>query len=314
MFNFVQLLILLAGKRGKGKAMKTSLHKKKSKMGQITIRPFSESDVAEAMKLKERADWNQTEKDWQRLINLDPQGSFAACLDGRVIGTVTTITYGRKLSWIGMMLVDSLCRRCGIGTGLMQTALHYLDRIGVASIKLNATPAGRPLYESLGFRAEGRIERWAGNAPCIENKDRLKIDSETRPAIDEFDRQAFGVDRRVLLDFLMADCPVKPLMDKAPDGRLEGYALARPGSEAFYLGPIVAGNKEAALSLLDGMLSQLVGKTIYLDFNTGFGLGTEVLTHRGLVKQRDLAQMHFGQESSAGTSSLIFGIAGPELG
>ena len=283
-------------------------------MGQIAIRPFSESDLAEVMKLKERADWNQTEKDWQRLITLDPQGSFVACLDGRVIGTVTTITYGRKLSWIGMMLVDPLYRRRGIGTTLMQTALQYLDRIGVDSIKLDATPDGRPLYESLGFRAEGRIERWAGNAPFIEKKDRLKIDSETRPAIDELDRQAFGVDRRVLLDFLLADCPVKPLMDKAPDGRLEGYILARPGSKVFYIGPVVARNKEVVLSLLDGMLSQLVGKTIYLDFNTGFGLGTEVLTHRGLVKQRDLTRMHFSQECSAGTSSLIFGIAGPELG
>jgi hypothetical protein len=76
----------------------------------------------------------------------------------------------------------------------------------------------------------------------------------------------------------------------------------------------VARNKEVALSLLDGMLSQLVGKTIYLDFNTGFGLGTEVLTHCGLVKQRDLIRMHFSQECSAVTSSLIFGIAGPELG
>jgi predicted N-acetyltransferase YhbS len=283
-------------------------------MDEIAIRPFRESDLAEAMKLKERADWNQTEKDWQRLSNLDPQGSFVACLDGRVIGTVTTITYGRKLSWIGMMLVDSLYRRRGIGTGLMQTALHYLDRIGVASIKLDATPAGRPLYESLGFRAEGRIERWAGIAPAIEKKNRLKIDPETRPAINEFDREAFGVDRRVLLDFLIADCPVKPLMDKAPDGRLEGYVLARPGSKAFYIGPVVARNQEVALSLLDGMLSQLVGKTIYLDLNTGFGLGTEVLTHRGLVKQRELTRMHFGQESSFGTSSLIFGIAGTELG
>ena len=283
-------------------------------MGQIVIRPFRESDLAEAMKLKESADWNQTEKDWQRLIDLDPEGSFAAYLDGRVIGTVTTITYGRKLSWIGMMLVDFLYRRLGIGIGLMQAALHYLHGIGVDSIKLDATPAGRPLYESLGFRAEGQIERWAGNATWLAKQDRLKIDPENRLVIDEFDCQAFGVDRRILLDFLIADCPVEPLMVKAPDGRLEGYALARPGSKAFYIGPIVAKYKEVALSLLDGMLSQLIGKPIYLDFNTGFGLETEVLTHRGLVKQRDLTRMGFSQERSVGTSNLIFGIAGPELG
>jgi hypothetical protein len=62
------------------------------------------------------------------------------------------------------------------------------------------------------------------------------------------------------------------------------------------------------------MLGQLAGEKVYLDFNTAFGLGSEVLVDRGLVKQRDLTQMAFGPESRAGLSKRIFGLAGPEMG
>jgi hypothetical protein len=228
---------------------------------------------------------------------------------------VTTISYEKELAWIGMMLVDPFYRRRRIGTALMETALSYLRGIGIAPIKLDATPAGRPLYESLGFMVEGRIERWEGIAPEFSMNDGLEKGAELRPAIDELDQRAFGVDRRALLDRLIKDCPVKPLMVRTPDGRPEGYALARLGTKAFYIGPVVAKGKEAALLLLDGMLSQLAGEKIYLDFNTAFPIKPiEELIRRGFVKQRDLQRMRFGRENGTGTSDLVFGIAGPELG
>jgi len=282
--------------------------------GEIAIGQFSESDLTEAMGLKEQANWNQTENDWHRLLNLGPQGCFAAHHARRVIGTVTTVTYGRELSWIGMMLVDPGYRRRGVGTRLMQTALDYLQGIGVTSIKLDATALGRSLYETLGFMAEGMIEHWEGVAPAVERKDLLKIDPQTRPTVYALDRLAFGADRRPLLDSLINDSPVAPLMVMTPKGQLDGYALARPGSNAFYVGPVVAMSKESALSLFDGMLSQLAGKKVYLNFHTGFGIDSKVLSQRGFVKKRDLIRMRFSQESSAGTSNLIFGIAGPEVG
>lgn len=280
----------------------------------IEIRLLSTSDLTAAMGLKELAGWNQTEGDWRRLLHFGPRGCFAACLDGRLIGTVTTAPYGTDLAWIGMMLVSPEYRRQGIGTALMQAALDYLRGIGVVSIKLDATALGRPLYESLGFIAEGLIERWEGVAPLVEKKDPALITETTRPAVYALDRQAFGADRRPWLDALMAGSPVGSLMAMSSDDHLVGYGLMRPGSQAFYVGPVIARGKEAALSLFDGLLSQLAGEKVYLDFNTGFGSGPEMLAKRGFVKQRDLIRMRFGIENQAGRSNLIFGIAGPEIG
>jgi GNAT superfamily N-acetyltransferase len=280
----------------------------------VEIELLSEVHLPEALRLTEQSQWNQTEQDWRRLLQTPPKGCFGALLDGFLIGTVTTVAYGRELAWIGMMLVDPDYRRRGLGTRLMRTALEHLERIGVNSIKLDATPAGRPLYESLGFRSEGLVERWEGMGQPVVKKKWPAWDERHRPAVYAFDRLAFGADRSPILASLMEDSPVVPLVAINLEGQLEGFALARPGRRAFYVGPVAARGQGTALALLDGMLGQLAGEKVYLDFNTGFGLGSEVLVDRGLVKQRDLIQMAFGPESQAGLSKRIFGLAGPEMG
>src|ERR1700755_2266893 len=135
----------------------------------INIRLLFESDIPAAMRLKEAAGWNQTEKDWQRLLSLQPNGCFAAVKDDRLVGTTTTTTYGSELAWIGMVLVDPQAQRQGIATQLMNVAIDYL-KDKVATVELDATAQGKPVYERLGFRAESMLQRWSGisNARNVE--------------------------------------------------------------------------------------------------------------------------------------------------
>ena len=76
----------------------------------------------------------------------------------------------------------------------------------------------------------------------------------------------------------------------------------------------MATDQNAAASLLDGMLNQLDGRDVFIDINTGFEVSARIVAERGFVKQRDFIRMRLGLESNAGTSSLIFAIAGPEVG
>src|SRR5207253_338766 len=73
--------------------------------------------------------------------------------------------YGRA-GWVGMVLVDPEFRRRGVATALMGAALDHLRRRGVTTVKLDATPAGRSVYERLGFEPESLLRRWAGEAPA----------------------------------------------------------------------------------------------------------------------------------------------------
>jgi GNAT superfamily N-acetyltransferase len=285
--------------------------------GRIEIRLLGESDIPAAMRLKELARWNQTESDWRRLLQLEPSGCFGAFLDASLVGTTTTTTYDRELAWIGMVLVSPENRRRGIATQLIKTALEYLSG-KVRTVKLDATPEGQPVYEGLGFEVESLIERWVGVAPVrtVYSSNVVgdtNLDFETCSEMVELDRLIFGVDRSRLIKILIDNACVAPAFERAADGRLSGYGLARRGASADYVGPVIVTEAETAAPLLDRLLGQLPDQQIYVDLNSSFKTGERVLTDRGFRKQRNLIRMSYGTKSNH-TSPFVFAIAGPEVG
>jgi GNAT superfamily N-acetyltransferase len=280
----------------------------------LQVRLLLESDIAAAMRLKDAAGWNQTEADWRRLLLLEPNGCFCAVKDGRVVGTTTTTRYGEKLAWIGMVLVDPDYRGQGIATKLMTIAMDYLyDR--VETLKLDATAQGGPLYQRFGFVVESVVERWkrTGNSIGRDTQRGVNIAADDLRDLLVLDQRAFGADRSQLLEQLTAETYVAPVFIRAADGALSGYALARSGTKAAYIGPVVTADPLRVETLLDDVLSQLPGEHVYVDLNTECGAGANVLSDRGFVKERDLIRMST-RSSGVKTSPLVFAIAGPELG
>lgn len=278
------------------------------------IRLLTESDLEKAMRLKEQARWNQTREDWQRLLQLTPQGCFAAVCEGELVGTITTILYGQQLAWIGMVLVDVEYRRRGIASQLMKAAHQYLHEAGVRTVKLDATPDGRKVYEALGYQTECLIERWSGIARSSLSGKNESANIDELTAILQIDLKAFGLDRSGLLASLYDKRTANGRVIKSSDSKVEGYVLTRPGTAASYIGPLVASSVEIAESLLDSACTQLSGQQVYVDVNTEFPQGQEFLSARGFIKQRDLYRMFYGENCEAGTSNLVMAIAGPELG
>src|SRR6185503_10802164 len=276
---------------------------------QVEIRLLFESDIPAAMQLKEAAGWNQTEDDWRRLLWLEPNGCFCAIKDDRLVGTTTTTTYGDELAWVGMVLVDPQHRRQGIAAKLMSVALEYLNgRVG--TVKLDATALGQPVYERFGFQVESLVERWSGAG---NSRGRDDTNTDALREILSLDRVAFNADRSRLIEALISRSVVPPVLVRDADGALSGYALARHGTRANYVGPVVAKDPEQVETLLDEVLSQLGDSRVYIDFNRECSAGMSLLSDRGFVKERDLIRMTSGQRG-AKTSPLIVAIAGPEVG
>src|SRR5690625_4020029 len=96
----------------------------------IKLRPMQRSDIPFAMRLKEAAGWNQLPEDWDFLIRNGSDGNMVAMLEGQPAGTVTTLTYGDRFSWIGMVMVDPGMRRRGVGTHLLKAAIDKARRHG----------------------------------------------------------------------------------------------------------------------------------------------------------------------------------------
>ena len=219
------------------------------------IRPRIEileaADISVAGVLSRAAGWNQLPADWQRFIKQNPEGCFKAVWDQRVVGTVTTTCHGDRLAWIGMMLVDSEYRRRGIGCQLMRHALSHLRSRGIRSIKLDATDAGRSLYERLGFSVQWRWDRWQlsgeRSLPKPAQRDDWLSDAAAIEAASPLDRSAFGCARRPWLRSLARDAVTV--------GCIDGMGMIRPGRMASHLGPIVARGPAMAQQLVSRLLA-----------------------------------------------------------
>lgn len=270
-------------------------------------------DVPHALKLSTQANWNQMEADWQRYIALEPDGCFVAEVDGNVCGTVTSIDYERRFAWIGMLLVDPNYRGRGMGTALVRHAIAYLKSIGTRTIKLDATPAGKPIYDKLGFEEELVGERWAGSA--LASDGRLPRASRTdMKDILALDTEAFGADRSRVIERLFSEFPEDVEIVRDAQGRLLGYAATRPGRRAWYFGPCVARDRETAFRLFESAMARLAGEPLYIDIITASRRVRQRLAEYGFTRTRTLTRMYLGTENIAPDAELTLAVAGFEKG
>jgi len=208
-------------------------------MKSIRIRVMKAEDREFGLRLSRQAQWNQTEADWLRFMHFEPDGCFVAELDGCAVGTITACVFG-SVAWIAMVLVDVNARGQGIGIRLLRYALDYLENRRVQTIRLDATSAGRPVYEKLGFMAEYEVVRYEGLAPqCPESQVVADLAPDAYRDIVEFDRKETGTDRGKVLVRLFGEFP-QGLRVVRRRSTVEGYAAVRPGANAIQVGPCVA--------------------------------------------------------------------------
>jgi GNAT superfamily N-acetyltransferase len=278
----------------------------------LRIRGMTVADIALGMRLKEQAGWNQVEGDWRRLLDLQPDGCFVAELDGAPVGTVTTCRFG-LVAWVAMMLVDRSFRGHGIGRALMSRAVGDLDSAGIRTIRLDATPLGQPLYESLDFVAEATFARYGGVLPPAEGPPKLSEmrASEVVDRLTVLDHCVTGTDRGRLLRRLANEYP-DSLRVAIEGGEIAGYLLARPGSKATRIGPCIAGARAGPL-LLDDARRMYAGEAATIDIPIDNGPAAELVTSWGLSVSSFLTRMGRGLRVKEDLNKL-WASAGPEKG
>lgn len=283
-------------------------------MTQISLRRMTPADLDFGMRLKDAAGWNQTPADWRRLLALNPEGCFVALADGVRAGTVTGLPYG-TMGWVGMMLVDPDQRRLGIGRALLKRILRSLgEERGCSSVRLDATPLGKTLYDTEGFKDEYRLERRLRSPAPAEAPPLPAVADRDLPAILELDHEAFGYDRSALLRALLGELPSFAAAAWGKDGRLDGYLLARPGTRADFLGPWVARDAGTAEALLRAAVAALATRPLFVDAVLPNPAAADIAARLGFVPQREFIRMGRGGLPYREDVRLTFGSAGPELG
>jgi ribosomal protein S18 acetylase RimI-like enzyme len=270
-------------------------------MKDFQIRVMTVDDIDFADSLRATAGWNQTKADWRRFIELAPQGCFIAESQGVRAGTATTISYQNKIAWIGMVLVDPERRRHGIGRGLLLHCIEHLRASGVQCIKLDATPLGKKLYDTLGFVDEWTLTRWRGNVTAAPNREFNQISISEIAKLDE---AAFGVNRTDFLRRLAADSRTVFLSG-------EGFGMLRPGARAFYFGPVVAKSHAVGLRIMEALLP---GGEIIVDIPDNNRAAVAWAQSLGLTAERQLHRMRLGPAIPQPAPETLFAIAAPEVG
>ena len=277
----------------------------------IRIRALTHDDIPLAMKLKDQAGWNQTEADWRRFLDMEPDGCFAAEWDGQAVGTTVTCVFG-SVAWIAMVLVDPEWRGRGIGKALMSHALSFLDAQGVPSVRLDATALGKPLYEKLGFVAEYELARYEGIPQGGDESHAVeKANAKDWPQLFQLDREITRADRSKFLTRLFSERREDVQMVRSGT-EIVGFLAGRPGVRAWQIGPCLATHGAGAMLLADAAHRHVRGR-VFIDIPVD-NQGAANMAHRlGLTVQRHLVRMCRGRPVTERTDR-IWASSGPELG
>jgi predicted N-acetyltransferase YhbS len=273
-------------------------------------------DIVYAMKLSNAEGWNQTENDWKLLIESPQNVCLVAEYNKKIIGTTTAMNYANQIAWIGMVLVAKESRGQGISKLLLTNILKKLESF--ESIKLDATPAGKQVYQKFDFKDEYLITRVVtGSMTNLSFEDdttlaesiRLK-DIEEIVALDE---HVFGTNRRQLIESLINRYPHKAWLLKR-NNSIAGFALGRDGNKYHQVGPVCGSTINDVKMLIRRALKELIYQPVVIDVLSEKEDLISWLHSIGFTMQRHFVRMYKKENLFPGIVNKQYLICGPEFG
>lgn len=285
--------------------------------GPVVTRRMDPADIPAALGLCRASGWNQTAAEWELFLRANPEACFVAQHNGCVVGTAAAIVHGGAVAWIAMVLVDPVFRRRGIGKLMLRTLLEGLA--GYPCIRLDATPAGKKVYDKLGFADEYSLMRLRAPAPGVlpampDTPVCRPMQDSDLPAVTAFDARAFGIARPAFLAGLRAMAPAYAWVADDARGALQGFTLGRPGVNADQIGPVSAVDRGTAMALASAAFGHLSGRPVIVDATLADEAWSAWLARLGFVEERPFMRMCRGERVHAGAPELRFAISGPEFG
>ena len=281
----------------------------------FSIRPMTVHDIPAGLRLCRVSRWNQLASDWQQLLALNPNGARVAVVDGRVVASVAALDYDARFGWVAMVLVDPAHRRQGLGTAMLTAGLELLAHLPL--VRLDATPAGYPIYRARGFEEEYRLVRMErGVSDRVAAAARVGVRRMTpadHAAIAAWDLDVFGASRRLLIEWLAAGAQSYAWVAEDASG-ITGWMCGRHGFAFDHLGPIIARNHSAAAGLVGACVRASPGVPMILDAPSDAPEWFAWLQASGFQVQRPFIRMRRGQKGIIGRPEEQFAIVGPEFG
>lgn len=166
-----------------------------------------------------------------------------------IVGTGCGIAYpDARFGWIGLIATEPAYERQGIGARLTEHVAQSLAGHGCASV-LDASVAGGPLYERMGFVDHGPTRVMlldsvaAGSAGADVGE---PINVANLADVVAYDASVFGAERRSLLRVLVTDYPGRSMLVRSRDGAVSGFVIAQHA----VVGPLAAADSDSLAALV----------------------------------------------------------------
>ena len=274
----------------------------------VHLRPARERDLPHVVRTLTLAFGEPLRGDtWQWILESSEGVIFVAERRGEIIGTGAGLRFGAT-GWIGGLGVEPASRRRGIGSRLTGQVVDWLREHGARTLLLQATAQGQPVYEHLGFVADGAYRMWT--VPPSRRTRRPDGHRGLRPlraadldAVLALDRAVTGEDRSLAVRGAWASGGYV----LQEDDRLRGYHLHTPWGP----GPTVAADPEAGLALLDA--AQRPDESVRIgipDINTA---AARAMAKRGYEEVAGTQRMRLGP-AVKWRPDLVFGVFNPFWG
>lgn len=240
-------------------------------------------------------------------------------------------------AYIGLVATDLSLQHRGVATLVMRRLLELARERGCERVLLDASSAGRPLYEKLGFVADDEVRLFAREAVFPASGPATKPvpdDGQTcRPepptgnsglfvsmlgctsdltALCDLDAASWGARRDRVLASYAGDDPGSVFLARDGVGSLQGYAIVQ--RDAGIIGPFVSKTVEVAEALLDAALS-VAGDAAITAYVPGRNTEAAALFHaRGFVPSKTLTHMRLGSPLDPRRRLLVYSQANFAVG
>jgi hypothetical protein len=190
-----------------------------------------------------------------------------------------------------------------------------LDRLAGRTVVLNATAAGLPLYEKLGFVETGVIHQHQAIAPGVAVAEGIpgclvRTMGQSDNGLGDLYSRASGMDRTALFERLAANAHTVVL---TRDHQTVGFAQVRRFGRGWLVGPVVAPDPGGAKALILNGLRTHAGTFCRLDVTGDSGL-SEWLEEIGLPRVDSVKTMVRGRSPNPDPGISVRAIAGQALG
>ncbi|WP_342745112.1 GNAT family N-acetyltransferase [Actibacterium ureilyticum] len=273
------------------------------------MRTATRAEIAQMLDWAAAEGWNPGLDDAAAFADADPGGFFVAEQDGQPVAAISVVNHSDSFAFLGLYLCQPTYRGRGIGYALWQ---HALAHAGTRTVGLDGVAAQQENYARSGFVRTGATTRFEGPCAAPDVTGIRPVTPADLDALATLDRAANGFDRPRFLNAWLTDADTRKTVVQVTGDRLTGFATARLCRQGCKLGPVIAGDRDAALSLAQAAAGALDARAMIIDVPDTQPALQDALRAQGFAATFETARMYKGPAPTAGPG--LFAVATLELG